>query len=163
MLASLASDTEEMRQDETVIEEDAPMVDEGPVAAEEAEAIEEEAGETEEVPVMEDMPSVDDLPSLDELDDLDAADLEEYTESADDLPDLDAIAEPEPMPEPAAEEKPPMPDLSIRIRSCHRMRSQPYLQICKNQGRDAKSRLLFEWHINIFLSNLRNQNLFRKK
>lgn len=99
MLASLASDTEEMRQDETVIEEDAPMVDEGPVAAEEAEAIEEEAGETEEVPVMEDMPSVDDLPSLDELDDLD-------------LPDLDAIAEPEPMPEPAAEEKPPMPDLS---------------------------------------------------
>lgn len=112
MLASLASDTEEMRQDETVIEEDAPMVDEGPVAAEEAEAIEEEAGETEEVPVMEDMPSVDDLPSLDELDDLDLQDLEEYTESADDLPDLDAIAEPEPMPEPAAEEKPPMPDLS---------------------------------------------------
>ena len=112
MLASLASDTEEMRQDETVIEEDAPMVDEGPVAAEEAEAIEEEAGETEEVPVMEDMPSVDDLPSLDELDDLDLPDLEEYTESADDLPDLDAIAEPEPMPEPAAEEKPPMPDLS---------------------------------------------------
>ena len=48
MLASLASDTEEMRQNETVIEEDAPMVDEGPVAAEEAEAIEEEAGETEE-------------------------------------------------------------------------------------------------------------------
>lgn len=112
MLASLASDTEEMRQDETVIEEDAPMVDEGPVAAEEAEAIEEEAGETEEVPVMEDMPSVDDLPSLDELDDLDLPDLEKYTESADDLPDLDAIAEPEPMPEPAAEEKPPMPDLS---------------------------------------------------
>lgn len=112
MLASLASDTEEMRQDETVIEEDAPMVDEGPVAAEEAEAIEEEAGETEEVPVMEDMPSVDDLPSLDELDDLDLPDLEEYTESADDLPDLDAIAEPEPMPEPTAEEKPPMPDLS---------------------------------------------------
>lgn len=112
MLASLASDTEEMRQDETVIEEDAPMVDEGPVAAEEAEAIEEEAGETEEVPVMEDMPSVDDLPSLDELDDLDLPDLEEYTESADDLPDLDAIAEPEPMPEPAAEEKPPMSDLS---------------------------------------------------
>lgn len=88
MLASLASDTEEMRQDETVIEEEAPMVDEGPVAAEEAEAIEEEAGETEEVPVMEDMPSVDDLPSLDELDDLDLPDLEEYTESADDLPDL---------------------------------------------------------------------------
>lgn len=112
MLASLASDTEEMRQDETVIEEEAPMVDEGPVAAEEAEAIEEEAGETEEVPVMEDMPSVDDLPSLDELDDLDQPDLEEYTESADDLPDLDAIAEPEPMPEPGAEEKPPMPDLS---------------------------------------------------
>ena len=112
MLASLASDTEEMRQDETVIEEDAPMVDEGPVAAEEAEAIEEEAGETEEVPVMEGMPSVDDLPSLDELDDLDLPDLEEDTESADDLPDLDAIAEPEPMPEPAAEEKPPMPDLS---------------------------------------------------
>ena len=105
MLASLASDTEEMRQDETVIEEEAPMVDEGPVAAE-------EAGETEEVPVMEDMPSVDDLPSLDELDDLDLPDLEEYTESADDLPDLDAIAEPEPMPEPGAEEKPPMPDLS---------------------------------------------------
>lgn len=68
--------------------------------------------EAEEVPVMEDMPSVDDLPSLDELDDLDLPDLEEYTESADDLPDLDAIAEPEPMPEPAAEEKPPMPDLS---------------------------------------------------
>lgn len=112
MLASLASDTEEMRQDETVIEEEAPMVDEGPVAAEEAEAIEEEAGETEEVPVMEDMPSVDDLPSLDELDDLDLPDLEEYTESADDLPDLDAIAEPELMPEPGAEEKPPMPDLS---------------------------------------------------
>ncbi len=112
MLASLASDTEEMRQDETVIEEEAPMVDEGPVAAEEAEAIEEEAGETEEVPVMEDMPSVDDLPSLDELDDLDLPDFEEYTESADDLPDLDAIAEPEPMPEPGAEEKPPMPDLS---------------------------------------------------
>lgn len=112
MLASLASDTEEMRQDETVIEEEAPMVDEGPVAAEEAEAIEEEAGETEEVPVMEDMSSVDDLPSLDELDDLDLPDLEEYTESADDLPDLDAIAEPEPMPEPGAEEKPPMPDLS---------------------------------------------------
>lgn len=112
MLASLASDTEEMRQDETVIEEEAPMVDEGPVAAEEAEAIEEEAGETEEVPVMEDMPSVDDLPSLDELDDLDLPDLEEYTESADDLPDLDAIAEPESMPEPGAEEKPPMPDLS---------------------------------------------------
>lgn len=112
MLASLASDTEEMRQDETVIEEEAPMVDEGPVAAEEAEAIEEEAGETEEVPVMEDMSSVDDLPSLDELDDLDLPDFEEYTESADDLPDLDAIAEPEPMPEPGAEEKPPMPDLS---------------------------------------------------
>lgn len=112
MLASLASDTEEMRQDETVIEEEAPMVDEEPVAAEEAEAIEEEAGETEEVPVMEDMSSVDDLPSLDELDDLDLPDFEEYTESADDLPDLDAIAEPEPMPEPGAEEKPPMPDLS---------------------------------------------------
>ncbi len=112
MLASLALDTEEMRQDETVIEEDAPMVDEEPVAAEEAEAIEEEAGETEETPVMEDMPSVDDLPSLEELDDLDLPDLEDYTESADDLPDLDAMAEPEPMPEPAAEEKPPMPDLS---------------------------------------------------
>lgn len=134
MLASLASDTEEMRQDETVIEEDAPMVDEGPVAAEEAEAIEEEAGETEEVPVMEDMPSVDDLPSLDELDDLDLPDLEEYTESADDLPDLDAIAEPEPMPEPAAEEKPQCRICQIRIRSCHRMRSQPYLQICKKSG-----------------------------
>ncbi len=112
MLASLASDTEEMRQDETVIEEDAPMVDEGPVAADEAEAIEEKAEETEEVPAMEGMPSVDDLPSLDELDDLDLPDLEEYTESADDLPDLDTIAEPEPMPEPDAEEKPPMPDLS---------------------------------------------------
>ncbi len=112
MLASLASDTEEMRQDETVIEEEAPMVDEGPVAAEEAEAIEDQAGETEEVPVMEDMPSVDDLPSLDELDDLELPDLEDYTESADDLPDLDAMAEPEPMPEPVAEEKPPMPDLS---------------------------------------------------
>lgn len=112
MLESLASDTEEMRQDESVIEEDAPMVDEGSITAEEAEAIEEEAGETEEITVMEDMPSVDDLPSLDELDDLDLPDLEEYTESADDLPDLDAMAEPEPMPEPAAEEKPPMPDLS---------------------------------------------------
>ena len=89
-----------------------PVEDDAFAAAEEAEAIEEEAGETEEVPVMEDMPSVDDLPSLDELDDLDLPDLEEYTESADDLPDLDAIAEPEPMPEPAAEEKPPMPDLS---------------------------------------------------
>ena len=84
-----------------------PVEDDAFAAAEET-----LAQETVEEPVMEDMPSVDDLPSLDELDDLDLPDLEEYTESADNLPDLDAIAEPEPMPEPGAEEKPPMPDLS---------------------------------------------------
>lgn len=127
MLASLVSDTDQMRQDEPVIEEEAPMIDEGPVAEEEAEQIAEEAQETEEPLMMgdlpsmdelpsvddlpsiddlpsdddlsgiDDLPSVDDLPSIDELDELDLPDLENYEEDTSDLPNMDTIPEPEPI------------------------------------------------------------------
>ena len=132
MLASLVSDTDQMRQDEPVIEEEAPMIDEGPVAQEEAEQIAEEAQETEEprmmgdlpsmdelppdddLPSIDELPSVDDLPSIDELDELDLPDLENYEEDTSDLPNLDTIPEPEPimMDAPVADDKPAMPDLS---------------------------------------------------
>lgn len=120
MLASLVSDTDQMRQDEPVIEEEAPMIDEGPVAQEEAEQIAEEAQETEEplmmgdLPSIDELPSVDDLPSIDELDELDLPDLENYEEDTSDLPNMDTIPEPEPimMDAPVADDKPAMPDLS---------------------------------------------------
>ena len=132
MLASLVSDTDQMRQDEPVIEEEAPMIDEGPVAEEEAEQIAEEAQETEEplmmgdlpnidelppdddLPSIDDLPSVDDLPSIDELDELDLPDLENYEEDTSELPNMDTIPEPEPimMDAPVADDKPAMSDLS---------------------------------------------------
>ncbi len=141
MLASLVSDTDQMRQEEPVIDEEAPMIDEGPVAEEEAEQIAEEAQETEEpldlpsmdelpsvddlpsidempsvddLPDIDDLPSVDDLPSIDELDELDLPDLENYEEEISDLPNMDTIPEPEPimMAAPVADDKPAMPDLS---------------------------------------------------
>ena len=132
MLASLVSDTDQMRQDEPVIEEEAPMIDEGPVAEEEAEQIAEEAQETEEplmmgdlpsmddlpsvddLPSIDDLPSVDDLPSIDELDELDLPDLENYEEDTSELPNMDTIPEPEPimMDAPVADNKPAMSDLS---------------------------------------------------
>lgn len=126
MLASLVSDTDQMRQDEPVIEEEAPMIDEGPVAEEEAEQIAEEAQETEEplmmgdlpsideLPPDDDLPSVDDLPSIDELDELDLPDLENYEEDTSELPNMDTIPEPEPimMDAPVADDKPAMSDLS---------------------------------------------------
>lgn len=120
MLASLVSDTDQMRQDEPVIEEEAPMIDEGPVAEEEAEQIAEEAQETEEplmmgdLPSMDELPPDDDLPSIDELDELDLPDLENYEEDTSDLPNMDTIPEPEPimMDAPVADDKPAMPDLS---------------------------------------------------
>lgn len=132
MLASLVSDTDQMRQDEPVIEEEAPMIDEGPVAEEEAEQIAEEAQETEEplmmgdlpsmddlpsvddLPSIDDLPSVDDLPSIDELDELDLPDLENYEEDTSELPNMDTISEPEPimMDAPVADDKPAMSDLS---------------------------------------------------
>ena len=127
MLASLVSDTDQMRQEEPVIDEEAPMIDEGPVAEEEAEQIAEEAQETEEplmmgdlpsmddlssvddlpsidempsvddLPDIDDLPSVDELPSIDELDELDLPDLENYEEDTSDLPNMDTIPEPEPI------------------------------------------------------------------
>lgn len=141
MLASLVSDTDQMRQEEPVIDEEAPMIDEGPVAEEEAEQIAEEAQETEEpldlpsmdelpsvddlpsidempsvddLPDIDDLPSVDDLPSIDELDELDLPFLENYEEETSDLPNMDTIPEPEPimMDAPVADDKPAMPDLS---------------------------------------------------